>query len=309
MLVPVLFCIVGGVIYLTSRSRQLLHLHLFYTQWQQRFPEMLWASCFISEGSLLITKGRNWSVDPQKGESWQCTLFKKWRKSSARREHSPLRWLDSRGKKKGKIREQLCLAACRQEAPLASCLLLGCQRKLCHGLGSAVPKCCPALCCASRWGREHGLEELCMGKQPRVSRLLSTSRLPLVLAGGCLSINQPGLAASGFATFMRTSDVIVNAEFHDFFNTVKNEDLVEQFRDSLKGWRWSSQRFIPAYKLSFALSKSLGRLEAIQHLILDILMTKLEIMVILAAAFWHWGFIWQYVEPIHLLRSGAPFVL
>lgn len=126
-----------------------------------------------------------------------------------------------------------------------------------------------------------------MGKQPRVSRLLSTSRLPLVLAGGCLSINQPGLAASGFATFMRTSDVIVNAEFHDFFNAMKNEDLVEQFRDSLKGWRWSSQRFIPAYKLSFALSKSLGHLEAIQHLILDILMTKLEIMVILAAAFWH----------------------
>lgn len=177
------------------------------------------------------------------------------------------------------------MAACRQEAPLASCLLLGCQRKLCHGLGITVPKCCPALCCASRWGQEHGLEELCMGKQLCVSRLLSTSRLPLVLTGGCLSINQPGLAASGFATFMRTSNVIVNAEFHDFFNAMKNEDSVEQFSDSLKGWRWSSQHFIPAYKLSFALSKFLGCHEATQHVILDILNTKLKITVIWAAAF------------------------
>lgn len=86
------------------------------------------------------------------------------------------------GKKEIKeIREGICTAACRQGAPLASCLLLDCQRKLCHGLGSGVPKSPSALCCGSWWARATGrCRWRCSAwaSTPHVSRLLSsTSRL------------------------------------------------------------------------------------------------------------------------------------
>ena len=102
-------------------------------------------------------------------------------------------WLDSSGKK-GKIQEQLSLAACRQE------VLLACSWAASRSSAMDLAALCPN---AARFvlhfplGWEHRLEELCMAKQLSVSRLLSTSRLPLVLDGGCLSISL-SIRQSGF---------------------------------------------------------------------------------------------------------------